>query len=79
MAFNANITLEIDHFSGPEINDNTHIVNWLVADGLPTEGEYGGFQFSVCPKHADSEECDCGDEDEVSTYQASILTADLES
>lgn len=73
----ATLSVAIRHYAGAEIADPAHVLNWVVADGNLLDGEYNGFQFQVCPAHADPEECDCFEG--YSTYRANVFAAGLDA
>jgi hypothetical protein len=54
----ATLTVNIEHRSGPVIDDPDHVRRWLCDDGATIHGVRGGFLFEVCPEHADPDECD---------------------
>lgn len=74
-SFNAVLNVEIKRVRGPEITDRTHILTWMVTDGLPLEGRWAGFRFDACIAHLDPDECDYACSAETSTYQATIMDA----
>lgn len=76
--FQATIDVQIEHRSGPWIEDEAHVIRWLT-DLTSMEPTLGGFTFEVCTGHDDPEECpeDCGCN--FAQYAAIIFAADLVS
>lgn len=72
----ATISVSLTHRAGPVVEDPSHVISWICADGMLVGGQYNGFTFEVCPQHADPDECDCTGA--VSIYAASIDSADLD-
>jgi hypothetical protein len=70
----ATVGVQVSHVSGLQISDPKHVIAWICADGAWFEGR-NGFNFEVCPEHADPEECECSGT--VAIYRAAIGSAGL--
>jgi len=76
--FEATVSVRVQHRSGPAIDGKGHILNYLITSGQ-TYGNatHGGVTFSVCPEHADPDQCGCDGYDD-SVYAAEFLSADVQ-
>jgi hypothetical protein len=71
----ADLTVQINHVSGPPVEDGDHIRRWLTG-GLILDARGDWFQFQVCSGHANPADCpeDCGRN--FALYRATIIGAD---
>jgi hypothetical protein len=76
--FEATVSVRVQHRSGPAIKGKGHVLNYLITSGQ-TYGNAadGGVTFSVCPEHADPDQCGCDGYDD-SVYAAEFLSADVQ-
>lgn len=75
--FDATVSVRIQHRSGPVIEGQGHVLNYLVTDAQTYGNTHqGGVTFSVCPAHADPDECGCDGFDDA-VYAALLLSADV--
>jgi hypothetical protein len=75
MPLRADLNVQINHVSGPPVEDGDHIRRWLTG-GLLHDARGGWFQFQVCSGHANPADCpeDCGRN--FALYRATIIGAD---
>lgn len=65
----------VEHVRGVEV-DPDHARAWIVADGLFLHGRYNGFEYGLCPDHADPEECGESCSTGESLYRVTLHGAD---
>jgi hypothetical protein len=74
----ATLDIVIEHYRGPKIEDADHVRRWICAVGQRFAGMHGAICFQVCPDHANPDECGMDCHGDISTYKATVVSANWE-
>jgi hypothetical protein len=69
------LTVHVDHYTGPVISDPQHLANWLVDERQDFDAPAGHILYWICPACLDPEECD-HDREEASRYRMTVVTVE---
>lgn len=69
--FEMQVSIRLEHYTGPVVNDPQHLANWLCHDRQDFNAPAGFILMDVCPACVDPEDCEHTKED-ASSYRVRV-------
>lgn len=73
--FEMTLSVRVEHYTGPVVNDPQHLANWLAHDRQDFDAPVGFILMNLCPACADPDVCDHTTE-HASTYRVLVNGVD---